>query len=63
MKLAVYTAYSKINSGIKLAVHNKYSNHTRQRVQTAHNSQTDNIYNHYIISFAFIQYPFDIYKL
>ena len=48
-----YTAYNKINSGIKLTVHNKYSNHTRQRVQTAHNSQTDNIYNHYITSFDF----------
>ena len=42
-KLAVNTAYIILINGIKLAIHNNHSNHTRQRVQTAHNNQTDGI--------------------
>ena len=42
LKLAVIL-HNNINSSIRLTVHNQYSNHTRQWVQTAHNNQADGI--------------------
>ena len=59
-KLAVYTAYNNINSGIKLAVHNHIATIPVNGFKQHTTIKTDDIYDHYIISFDFIQYPFDI---